>query len=416
MSTLVSGKRMRVAVLGGGMQGVCTALELADRGVDVELIDRAGDLMTGSATANEGKIHLGYVYGADRSLDTARRMIEGAMVFAPLLRRWIGSALDAVSLSSGFIYAVHRNSQLTGEEVWSHLSRCTDIITEASARSGSDYFGTTVSWPSTLTASEREAIFDPESIVAAFRTDELAIDPVGLAEVLRARVWSEPRIEVRLGRRVVGLQTEEGFPAVVTDGADGPAASRYDHVVNALWDSRIAMDATRGEVPRRPWLHRFKYGLRVSAPAASTEIPTMVVVQGPFGDVVRYSNGAWYLSWYPACCVGSSTELTPPDWNSVGSADLAKITKGTVEAFSCLITALRDFRIEDLSQAELLGGSITAWGRTDIDDPASELHNRCEIGVHSYGRHHSIDTGKYTTAPLFAYLCANRIISARRGD
>ena len=142
----------------------------------------------------------------------------------------------------------------------------------------------------------------------------------------------------------------------------------------------------------------------------------MVVVQGPFGDVVRYGNGAWYLSWYPVCCVGSSTELAPPDWNSEGNANLAEITKDTITAFSGLRTALRDFRTENLAEAALRGGSITAWGRTDIDDPASELHNRFDIGVHSSGRHHSIDTGKYTMAPLFAYLCANRIISARRDD
>ena len=249
MPTRANGRGVRVAVLGAGMQGVCMALELADRGVDVELIDRAGDLMTGSATANESKIHLGYVYGADRSLDTARRMIEEAMVFAPLIRRWIGSALDDVSLSNGFIYAVHRDSHLTREEVESHLSRCTELIATASARPGSEYFGKAVSRPSALSASERATIFDPEFIVAAFRTDELAVDPVGLAEVLKARVRSEPRIEVRLGCRVVGLLTEAGVPAVVTDGADGPVTSRYDHVVNALWDSRIAIDATRGEVP-----------------------------------------------------------------------------------------------------------------------------------------------------------------------
>ena len=416
MSARANGRGMRVAVLGAGMQGVCVALELADRGVDVELIDRAADLMTGSATANEGKIHLGYVYGADRSLDTARRMIDGAMVFAPLIRRWIGSALDDVSLSSGFIYAVHRDSQLTSEEVELHLRRCTEVIAEASARPGLDYFGKTVSWPSALSTSKRARIFDPELIVAAFRTDELAVDPVGLADVLKARVMSEPRIEVRLGCRVVGLLTEAGVPAVMTDGADGPVTSRYDHVVNALWDNRIAIDATRGEVPTRSWLHRFKYGLRIVAPAASTELPTMVVVQGPFGDVVRYDNGAWYLSWYPVCCVGSSTELAPPDWDAEGNVNLAQITADTVMVFSSLLTALHDFRTENLAEAVLRGGNITAWGRTDIDDPSSELHKRCEIGVHSSGRHHSIDTGKYTTAPLFAYLCANRIISARRGD
>lgn len=55
---------------------------------------------------------------------------------------------------------------------------------------------------------------------------------------------------------------------------------------------------------------------------------------------------------------------------------------------------------------------ITAWGETDISDPASELHRRYEIGVNSAEGHHSIDTGKYTMAPLFARICADRILSS----
>ena len=57
------------------------------------------------------------------------------------------------------------------------------------------------------------------------------------------------------------------------------------------------------------------------------------------------------------------------------------------------------------------GGVIVAWGSTDIDDRASELPRRHEIGVHSYGSYHSIDPGKLTMAPHFAAICADRILS-----
>ena len=409
-----SGQGPRVAVLGAGMQGVCTALELADRGAYVELIDRSADLMTGSATANEGKIHLGYIYGADRTLDTARRMIQGGMTFAPLVRRWIGSGLDEVAVSDGFIYAVHKDSQLTSDEVQAHLYRCNDMIAEATARPGANYFGKDLPPPCQLKKSELDASFDSELVGAAFRTNELAVDPIGLAEALKARVRSDPRIKVRLGCRVVGLLTQSRGPAVITEGAEGPETSRYDHVVNALWDGRLAADATRGEIPSRPWLHRFKYGIRISAPAASTSIPTVVFVQGPFGDVVRYSDGTWYLSWYPACLLGTSSELAPPDWRSEGKANSGQITEDTVKAFANLIVPLRSFKSDKIAEATLLGGTITAWGRTDIDDPVSELHNRHEIGIHSADGHHSIDTGKYSMAPLFAYLCADRIVPRNR--
>src|SRR5207253_2589568 len=72
-STIAAPERsqMHVAVLGGGLQGCSTALALAERGVRVTLFDRNSQLLHGAALANEGKIHLGYMYAGDPSLNTA---------------------------------------------------------------------------------------------------------------------------------------------------------------------------------------------------------------------------------------------------------------------------------------------------------------------------------------------------------
>ncbi|HEX8944702.1 MAG TPA: FAD-dependent oxidoreductase, partial [Gemmatimonadaceae bacterium] len=65
----------RIAILGGGMLGVCTALELARRGRPVTLIEGATRLLDGASRWNEGKIHLGFLYAADPTLSTATRLI-----------------------------------------------------------------------------------------------------------------------------------------------------------------------------------------------------------------------------------------------------------------------------------------------------------------------------------------------------
>ena len=81
---------MQVAVLGGGLQGCCTALALAESGVRVTLFDRNEQLLSRAAVANEGKIHLGYMYAGDPSLSTARTMMRGALAFAPFFARHLG--------------------------------------------------------------------------------------------------------------------------------------------------------------------------------------------------------------------------------------------------------------------------------------------------------------------------------------
>lgn len=45
----------RVAILGGGMLGACTALELARRGHRVTLIEGADRILQGASRWNEGK-------------------------------------------------------------------------------------------------------------------------------------------------------------------------------------------------------------------------------------------------------------------------------------------------------------------------------------------------------------------------
>jgi len=88
---------MRVGVLGGGLQGCCTALALAARRIPVTLFDRNDRLLSRAAIANEGKIHLGYMYANDPSQSTARMMMQGALSFAA---RHSGQAQERGSVRS----------------------------------------------------------------------------------------------------------------------------------------------------------------------------------------------------------------------------------------------------------------------------------------------------------------------------
>src|SRR5216684_3388552 len=121
---------MRVAVLGAGLQGACVALELASAGIDVDLYDRNDACLTQASSHNEGKIHLGYVYANDPTLRTARTMVQGGIRFASLLRRWLGSEIDKIPVSSPVCYAVHAESLLGVVEVERHLRASHQISLE----------------------------------------------------------------------------------------------------------------------------------------------------------------------------------------------------------------------------------------------------------------------------------------------
>ncbi len=125
---------------------------------------------------------------------------------------------------------------------------------------------------------------------------------------------------------------------------------------------------------------------------------------------MNYEDGTIYLTWYPHCLRALSVETSPPQWATYPVEPLrSEILEGTIEAMCRIVPALRAVAPDDPSQVMVRGGTIVAWGQTDIYDPASELHRRFEMGVTTSGRYHSVDPGKLTMAPFFASECATRI-------
>jgi hypothetical protein len=402
---------MRTAVLGGGLQGACAALELASSGISVDLYDRNDCCLTQASFCNEGKIHLGYVYANDTTLNTARTLIKGALNFMPLIRKWLGSGVDTIPISTPFHYAVHDSSLLSVRQVADYFECCHRIALEESRGHLGDYFGSDYRKPATLLSEkERSVLFDCSSTKAVFRTPEIAIDPEALAGLVRARLAADPKIQF-LGRAFVRSVTPgDRSLEVEFEQSGGIEKAKYDHVVNALWEGRLAVDLTAGLPPERPWLYRLKHYLRMSAPGIASRIPSTTIVLGPFGDVVRFESGLLYLSWYPQGLRGFSTDISPPAWQGQLDTQTAlEMQAGILSGLASVVPSVERLSGNAVDSCQVKAGVIFAWGTTDITDRASGLHERSAIGVRSRGGLHSVDTGKLTMAPLFGTVVADRI-------
>ena len=405
---------MRVAVLGGGLQGCCIALALAEQRLRVTLFDKNDALLSRAAVANEGKIHLGYMYAGDPTLSTAKMMMAGALSFSPFLERYLGQPAHSFAVSVPATYVVHRASQRSTEDVCAYLETVHALINEAAQDRKQAYFGRELGAPlQTWSAAERAANFDSEVISAALSTPEIAINPLALAKTIQECITAHPRIEVRCKHTVVSAEQKADRICVISKQKDEISRDCFDHVVNALWDGRLALNQALGFRANRPWLHRLKYGVGFRLPSDVTPPPSATFVLGPFGEVVTYGDGLVYLTWYPTCLQAISTALTPPNWDTYPPEPLrSRIIKGTFRALAEIVISLRAMNAETLPEVTVKGGAIVAWGKTDIYDPTSELHRRFEIGVTSEGRYHSVDPGKLTMAPYFAEICAERISPA----
>lgn len=402
---------MHVGVLGGGFQGCCIALSLAERGVRVTLFDRNQALITKAGAANEGKIHLGYMYAGDPTLRTARTMLTGALAFEPFLKRHLGAASPALQTSTAAAYVIHRDTQQPAEQVAHYLNQVHGLIADLAKGHPPTYFGMDLlSPPRRWSASEREASLNAELAVDVFQTAEVAINPRMVARAITECVANHPLIDVHLGCEILGVAEEPNSIVVCGRDTDGAVRERFDHAVNALWDGRLAINETAGMPTARAWIHRLKYGVSFRFPEGVRTPPSLTFILGPFGEVVSYGKGLTYLTWYPTCLRAISREVTPPDWSNFPEEPLrSEVLSNTLAAMAEIVPALRGLDPHSLPEATVKGGAIVAWGATDIYDPSSELHRRYEIGINSKGSFHSVDPGKLTMAPYFAEQCAARL-------
>ncbi len=408
-----------VLVLGAGLQGTGVALELARRGIAVTLLDRDEVPLNRASLRNEGKIHLGFIYANDASMRTSFLQLEGALRFRRILARWVEREDAWLEPSTPFHYLVARDSVVTPERLARHYGAIEEHCRERLAGDAElDYLGERpdrIVRP--LERGELEAHFDPAAFSAGFATAERAVHTERLAIALRAAVAASPRIAFA-GSRVARTLAREGDGfRVEGDGAGGDWSMRADQVVNATWEGRLALDRQLGMPPPATLLHRLKYRVIARLPAELRGAPSVSMVLGRYGDVVVRADGTAYLSWYPAGLRGWSHDVEPPtEWDA---ACRGEVPPDVAREVAAAILAGIDPWYPGIARSEPIlvdAGAIVALGRSDVDDAASDLHDRSHIGVTSSGNYHSVDPGKLTTAPYFALEVADRVSAIHRAD
>ncbi|WP_448809263.1 FAD-dependent oxidoreductase [Agromyces bauzanensis] len=395
----------RIAVLGAGIMGSSVAIELARRGFDVTLIDREVAPMAATSRWNEGKIHLGYLYGADATLATARHILPGSLLFADRARELIGGDLDGHTTTADDVYLVHRESVAPPDALRVRFGAISELIRQHpdAARYLVDVSDARTT---ELSPSELDALSGAD-IVAGFRVPERSIDTRWFADRLAGAVAAESDVTLQLGTTVVAAEPRNGVDGRWrVRGADG-YDDEFDLVVNALWGGRLPIDVTAGLSPEPPWTHRYRNCVFVRT-RTEQSLPSALVAVGPFGDVKNYNGRDFYLSWYPVGLVaeGAELELAAP---ATPTGAEAEAFVGRVRAALQPVMPGIGAVLDDAESVVVHGGFVFARGAGALDDPHSGLHRRDRYGVERHGAYYSVDTGKYSTAPWLARELADEL-------
>lgn len=409
--------RATVAVMGAGIMGSSVALYLTRRGFDVALIDAASTPLTGASRWNEGKIHLGYLYAADTTLATARKLLPGGLRFRTLVKDLLSTSIaDDVASRQHERYLIHRDSVATVDQAFALARRVSEMTREHPH--ASNYFtplDTRV--PRRLTSSELDNGYDTSLIVGGFEVPERSVATVPIADAFVAALAADPHIEQLLGQRVVAVhQGGRGAPRWRVETIDASGSSHhlgpFRGVVNALWQGRLAVDTSVGLAPPPTWTHRYRVSVFARA-RHPTSVNCAVVAVGPFGDVKNYDGRRLYLSWYDTGLLAEGEALSPPAVVLPGRTSQRRIAAETFRKLGRMVRGLGGL-LETCDEVLVRGGWVYATGQGALSDASSGLHRRDRVGIATSGTYYSVDTGKYSIAPWLALQVADSLAEAIR--
>ncbi len=401
----------RITILGGGFQGCCVALMLSNLGFRPTLIEKKQKLMSSTSLNQEGKVHLGFVYGLDKTFETASRLVNDSLVFSEYLDGLVDYSIDWTALkSTTFEYLIRRDSLLSVNQVEEHFKNVNDAFYANEVSKRPEYIGSSIE--KLFSKKDIPSYFNDKLFKGCFETAELALSPERLAEVMRQSIESK-EIELVNNCEVTSISPSNKSITVMTDRQGEYLEFNSDLVINCLWNDQLHIENFILPTNRK-LNYRFKLGLVAEWPN-SENTQSFTIIQGPYGDFVNYPReGKIYFSWYPLCKLGMCYDNRPPkEWSDINGLISESAQSELIELNLQKLKEIIDLPISEFQNCVLKGGIIVGDGDADINLHSSLLHSRSTNPIFKIGSNYiAIRTGKFSSAPRNTWLLEQQLIDS----
>jgi hypothetical protein len=380
-----------VAVIGGGLQGVLAAIACAKRGFNVVVFERQPSILQGASRNNEGKVHRGFTYGLDDTGKTQALMAQYGSAFGKAVVDLLEVPAESFVVAREVVYARHQDSLMSDVATARHF--------ETVAKLQEDPV------PSAMHPLPKDELLKRFSgnVDSAYVVAEETIDVEKLCIAAAQALGRIATIRVHTAADISHV-TPDATPSVIA--SSGESFGTFDAVMNCAWDGLPELDR-RSEFGSAGYCLRAKAGFIANVEAGMPDRP-ITFCFGPFGDIVPLDKDLAYISWYPSCLMGFTTDLAPGSgwFSSLQSRfDFGGAYEKAVYAFESLCRGLRLSRHYE----KVLAGAILAMGSTDIDNRESKLHKRTQIGIRRRDALFSVNPGKLTMTPRLAIELAEQL-------
>lgn len=392
---------MKIAIIGGGIAGCTSALELAEAGHQVTIFEKSAQLLAGTSDATPCRLGLGFHYF---DLATATKYLEATLHF--------------IKKHPGFIFAedkpqnhpyrrwryfVTQDSLFPAEEVKALFETLKNEYIRLVAENGNyAIFGPVDSFYRELTSEElaqavEQGLVQKEKVIAGFETAEQVLDWPKFKIYLLNKINSHPNITVQTNTNVTNVKKQPyGFTIKLTKQVEGKLRreiAQMDFVVNASWYNIELLNQKSGlAISLQPRINRIKVITEIELPEnfeADGAVNSMFFCFGPHCSFTNLGGRRAFISYEPATNIGSSAALKIPAKYERLLA--GKATPKEIQYYGNKILAGVIQYIPRIAGAKVISTKfgvvrITAEGNeqhinVDITNPNSNIHKRRSSGI-----------------------------------
>jgi len=251
----------RIIIIGGGIHGCATAVELSDIDYEIMLIEKADELFQGTSGSTHNRAHMGYHY--PRAIDTAKECQEGLDHFKTLFN-------DALISSFENYYVISKVDSMTNKDQFRGF--CNELKLPYKIR-----------WPDKqflhkdLISSSflvPEGIFNTERIIDYFKK-----------HASKGNIIFKTNTEVVKGNKIADNQ----FKVVVNEHGE---INEYkaDIIINATY--AYANNVLKAFGMEQQMKEYKQQKVEVVVVRSRKKIPALTVMDGPFMSIMPYGNFA----------------------------------------------------------------------------------------------------------------------------
>ncbi len=375
-------------VIGGGVAGVGTALELANAGYQVTLLESLPTLLSGTSNRIPCRLGLGFHYVDS---ETALKNLEAALLFMKAYPNFrVAEKLPATHHLKRCRYYIVENSYFSQEQILATFGQLKNTYQLAcDADPNLKVFGEPENFFKVLKPEEYSNIVAEEKIMLGIETAECLLNWPKFKIFLINQLMQHTKINIMLNTSATCIESNfrDGvflYRVSCQQEDNTKIELESNFVVNCAWHNIEKLNMSLGSsASKQKRILRLKAMAKIKLPESLYNMHSALFCFGPHAGISNLGNGFAFLTYEPVTNMVTTDSVALPELLEK-KLDKLQYTLNERAAIGQAIVDGAVQYIPELKFAEVVDvdfGIVRNQGDGNIYLKDSEIHRRRETGV-----------------------------------